>query len=83
MIVYNLFALRAQLEAQTGRRWTVRQIAAETGLGVNTVQLLLSGETRRADLATLTAFWSFFRRHGLNVTPGDLFRVDDPLPMAA
>lgn len=73
----NLFNLKLDLERQTKRDWTVKDIADETGLGWLTVNKLYSDDASRYDRKTLELLIALFRSYGLDVSLSDLI-VEEP-----
>lgn len=73
-VVFNLFAVRAQMEAHLNRRVHWQEIAAGSGLNINTVVNMANNKTSRVDCETLTKLLRYFRSQGLPIDVGDLFR---------
>lgn len=73
----NLFALKRQLELQTGRAYTWAEIAEAANLNPNTVYGLARNENRGIRFDTMTALLDFFRGEGLDIEVGDLFAVEE------
>lgn len=76
-ITFDLFTLKQQLQIATGREFSFSAIARESGLHRNTVERIALNRTDRVDLETLAKLIFFFRRYGVTVAAGDLFKVKD------
>ena len=76
-VVFNLFAVRARLEAVLNRRVHWQEIAAGSRLNINTVVNMANNKTSRVDCETLTKLLRYFRGQGLDITVGDLFREQE------
>lgn len=72
----NLFALRRQLELQTGRAWPWSEIAEAAKLNPNTVYSLANNRTTGAQYDTMAKLIDFFHKEGLEIEVGDLFLVE-------
>lgn len=81
-ITFDLFTLKQQLQIATGREFSFSEIAREANLHRNTVERIALNRTDRVDLETLAKLIFFFRRYGVTVTAGELFKVKDlPTPI--
>ncbi len=76
-ITFDLFTLKQQLQIATGREFSFSEIAREANLHRNTVERIALNRTDRVDLETLAKLIFFFRRYGVTVTAGELFKVKD------
>lgn len=75
-IDHNLFALKRQLEIQTGKPHTWVDIEAASGIHRNTLVNLSRNHTRRLDLDIWAKLYDYFRKEGLDISPLDLFAVE-------
>lgn len=75
---YNIFALRAQLEAKANRPYPWQEIADAIGVHRNTVQNLSANRTSTLDLVVADNLVEFFRSQGMYIRFIDLFFIDDP-----
>ena len=62
MIRWTLMQMMGRYQMETGRRLTIGELAAATGVARASITLALGGETTRVDLETLDKLISFFRR---------------------
>jgi len=75
-VKYNLFKLKAQLEAQSGRTYAWSEIADRVGAHRNTIMNLAGNRTSTIDVAVAAGLLDFFGDEGMPVTIADLFTVE-------
>jgi AraC-like DNA-binding protein len=73
----NIFKAVRRLEAETGKHYTIQDIAREAGMHRHTVASLLDGREDK----TLGKVLAFFADEGMPVTINDLFTVTDDSPL--
>ena len=76
-IKYNLSVLKLRLENHHDREYMWKEMAAGSGVHVNTLSNIAHNRTRRVDLANLAALLDYFAAEGMPVTIADLFTVSD------
>ena len=69
----SIFKAVRRLEAETGKRYNIQDIAQETGMHRHTVAALLDGREDK----TLGKVLAFFAAEGMPITVGDLFTVEE------
>lgn len=74
-IKFNLFSLRAKLEAKSGRTYSWVEIAKVTGAHRNTIQNLAANRTGTIDTVVAGKLLDFFAAEGMPITVADLFTV--------
>lgn len=74
-VKFNLFELRANLEASLKEPVSWVKIAEATGVHRNTMQNLVNNKTSTVDLEVMGKLLDFFQGQGMPVTIADLFTV--------
>jgi len=75
-VKYNLFFLKAQLEAKSGRTYAWSEIANRVGAHRNTIMNLAGNRTSTIDVAVVGELIDFFADEGMPITIADLFTVE-------
>ena len=75
-IKFNLFKLRANLEAELKGPVSWVKIAEATGVHRNTMQNLVNNKTSTVDLEVMGKLLDFFAAEGMPITIADLFTVE-------
>jgi len=76
-VKYNLFKLKAQLEAKSGRTYAWAEIANRVGAHRNTIMNLAGNRTSTIDAAVAGELLDFFGDEGMHITIADLFTVEN------
>lgn len=73
IVKFNIFALQKRLELLRGEAVTQEDIAAGSGLHINTIYGMFKNTSKRVDLRTMERLIAFFNDAGLEIEAGDLF----------
>lgn len=74
---FSIFRLVKDYEKARGKNVKQDELAELIGIDSRTVNALMLGTLKRADLVTLDKLLEFFRREGMPITVADLFVVED------